>query len=219
LGSPDNVTLGLHWKWNFLQRFSYYGQFVLDELQFFQLTGNDGWWGNKFGIQSGIKYINALGIEHLDVQGEWNMVRPYMYSYDNDNGSSYTHYAQAIAHPLGANFNEWIIGIDYQPAPQWWISAKNISASLGTDSLGSNWGQDIFKNYDTRMQDFGNSLGQGVASALAYQEMVVSWQFWHNTFIDGRLVHRSFTVNDIKDREWFFSVGVRMNNVLPAFRF
>jgi hypothetical protein len=32
LNSSDNVLLGMDWKWNFLSRFSFYGQFVLDEF-------------------------------------------------------------------------------------------------------------------------------------------------------------------------------------------
>lgn len=220
LGSPDNVLLGLHWKWNLFHRFSFYGQFVLDELQFFNLTGNTGWWGNKWGLQSGLKYINAFGLNNLDLQYEWNSVRPYMYSYNNDNGSSYTHYAQALAHPLGANFAEHIISIDYQPLPKWWLSGKAVFASFGSDSLGSNWGQNIFLDYETREQDYDNVLLQGVDNTYLYQEWILSWQFWHNTFIDGRLIYRQLD-NEVtgNNSELFFSLGVRMNNVIPQFRF
>ncbi|HPR29737.1 MAG: hypothetical protein R2767_09920 [Chitinophagales bacterium] len=220
LGSPDNVLLGLLWKWTFLQQYAFYGQFVLDELRFFDLTKATGWWGNKYALQTGLQYINAFGLDFLDLQYEMNLVRPYMYSYSNDNGSSYTHYAQAIAHPLGANFAEHLFTVNYQPLAQWNLSNVFFTAVSGADSAGMNYGADIFLNNDSHVQDYGNDLLQGFRTTTLYNETTLSWQFWHNTFIDARVVYRSSTgTQPIKDQEWFFSLGVRMNAVIPTFRF
>ena len=107
-GSPDNVMLGMNWKWNFLKRFTFYGQLVLDELAIGSIIDNGfGWWGNKFGVQAGIKYFNVAEVDHLDAQVEFNMVRPYMYSF-RDSTANWTHYNQFLAHPLGSNFYELI---------------------------------------------------------------------------------------------------------------
>jgi hypothetical protein len=59
------------------------------------------------GLQLGAKYINALGIKNLDLQLEYNRVRPFTYSH-RDSVANYTHYNQPMAHPLGANFSETI---------------------------------------------------------------------------------------------------------------
>ncbi len=219
LGSPDNALLGLNWKWNFLRHFSFYGQFVLDELKFFELTGNTEWWGNKFGIQSGIKYIDAFGIANLDLQYEMNTVRPYMYSYYDDNGSSYTHAGQSLAHPFGANFIENIAGVRYQVTPKVVISNNLFISALGLDTGGINFGQDIFLNNDTRPFEYGVELLQGSRADYLMNELIVSWQFWHNTFLDGRLIYRSLQdpVNG-NDSELFYSIGVRMNAVMPNWR-
>ena len=219
LGSPDNAMLGFNWKWNFLQRFSFYGQFVLDELKFFELTGNTEWWGNKFGIQSGLKYIDAFGIPNLDLHYEWNTVRPYMYSYYDDNGSSYTHAGQSLAHPLGANFMENIAGVRYQVTPKIVLSNNLFITALGLDTGGVNFGQDIFQNNDTRPFEYGVELLQGSKASYLMNELIVSWQFWHNTFIDGRLIYR--TLDDPangNEQELFYSIGVRMNAVRPNWR-
>ncbi|MEI2709900.1 MAG: hypothetical protein V9E96_12960 [Chitinophagaceae bacterium] len=60
-----------------------------------------------------VKYIDAFGIKNLDVQVETNVVRPFMYA-STDSFSSYNHYNQPLAHPLGANFKEYIGIVRYQ---------------------------------------------------------------------------------------------------------
>lgn len=221
LGSSDNVILGTNWKWNFLNRFSLYGQFVLDELVVSEFVANDGWWGNKYAIQSGLKYINAFGINQLDLQYEFNMARPYTYSYEDENGSSYTHYAQSLAHPLGANFNEQLFAIWYQPAARFTISNTLMLANFGSDSSGTNFGGNIFNDYNTYENAYGNFVGQGIGNRLLLNDLLVSWQFWHNAHIDVRCTYRKLdsdeNLNDTN--ELFFSIGVRLNEVLKRFYF
>ncbi|MFI5170923.1 MAG: hypothetical protein ACHQFW_00955 [Chitinophagales bacterium] len=221
LGSSDNVLLGMNWKWNFLHSFSFYGQFVLDELVFDELISGDGWWGNKYAAQAGLKYINAFTMPHFDIQVEHNMARPYTYSYEDENGSSYTHYGQAIAHPLGANFKENIVSLWYQPAGRFTISNNFIYSTFGSDTSGSNWGGDIFLDYNSYEQEFGNSVGQGVENNLMLNDLILSWQAWHNIFIDGRFTFRKLDSElDIMDsKQMYFSIGVRANEVLKYFYF
>ncbi|MBL7776019.1 MAG: hypothetical protein JNK89_08455, partial [Saprospiraceae bacterium] len=82
IGSPDNVLIGLDGRWNFLSRFQLYGQLLIDEFLLSALYKPEqkGWWGNKFGAQLGLKYLDAFGIDHFDLQVEFNSVRPYTYS-------------------------------------------------------------------------------------------------------------------------------------------
>ena len=221
LGSSDNVLLGLNWKWNFLQRFSFYGQVVLDEFVFGELLAGDGWWGNKYAAQAGLKYIDLFNISNLDLQFEHNFAKPYTYAYDDENGSSYTHYAQAIAHPLGANFSENIISLWYQPIPKFTISNNLILSAFGSDTLNSNWGSNIFLDYNTYENAYGNFTGQGVKNTLLLNDLILSFQFWHNVFIDTRITYRKLNNEiDVYDsNEFYFSVGVRMNEVLKYFYF
>ena len=100
LNSSDNVLIGLDGKWNVLHRFQLYGQLMLDEFRLSEIFSSRGWWANKYGIQAGLKYLNALKIDHLDVQLEYNSARPYTYAH-LEMEDSYTHYNQALAHPLG----------------------------------------------------------------------------------------------------------------------
>lgn len=221
LGSSDNVVLGTNWKWNFLKQFSFYGQFVLDELVVSEFIANNGWWGNKYALQSGLKYINAFSIDQLDLQYEFNMARPYTYSYEDENGSSYTHYAQSLAHPIGANFKEHLIAVWYQPLPRVTINNTFMLAQYGTDSAGTNFGGNIFNDYNTYQSAYGNFIGQGIANKLLLNDVVVSWQFWHNAYLDLRCTYRKLDSDvDVDDsNELFFSIGVRLNEVLKNFYF
>ena len=74
---------------------------------------------------------------------EHNRVRPFTYSH-RDSVANYTHYNQPLAHPLGANFNETIGILRYQPAPKWTLLAKAMYWKQGLDTGGRSFGSNIF---------------------------------------------------------------------------
>lgn len=188
-GSSDNVLLGFDFKWNAVRKLSFYGQFVLDEFVLDHIKSGDGWWANKFAIQGGAKYIDAFGVPNLDLQGEVNIVRPYTYSH-NTNYANYTSYRQPIAHPLGANFNEVVGILRYQPVRRLNLVGKLIVSKIGRDTTGVNWGSDLLKNNSTRQQEYGNKIGQGIANDLVYGTFTATWMLRHNIFIDASVVVR-----------------------------
>ncbi|MTI23015.1 hypothetical protein E1176_18435 [Fulvivirga sp. RKSG066] len=194
-GSPDNALLGLDFKWLALKGISIYGQLVLDEFLLENIKEGEGWWANKYGVQIGGEYINAFGIKNLDLQLEANLSRPYTYSHSSPYGS-YSHYEQSLAHPLGANFNE-IVGImRFQPIPRLNIKAKLIKAEYGTDGVDENWGGDILKNNVTRQMNFNNQIGQGVSNDLLYGNLSFSYMLRHNLFIDLSHTYRKLDSED-----------------------
>ncbi|MFO7257331.1 MAG: hypothetical protein DIU61_006535 [Bacteroidota bacterium] len=188
-GSSDNVLLGLDFKVNAIRDFSVYGQFVLDEFLLENLREGSGWWANKWGLQLGVKYIDALGISNLDLQLEGNLIRPYAYSHNTPFGS-YTSFLQPMAHPLGANLKE-VIGIArYQPLPRLTLKGVASITHVGRDDVGENWGGDILKLNNTREREFGNEIAQGNLNKIYYLSFTASWMARHNLFIDGQLVGR-----------------------------
>ncbi len=167
-----------------------YSQFVLDELIVENLRAGNGWWGNKFAVQAGTKYIDAFGIDNLDLQAEVNVVRPYTYSHNTLYGS-YSHYRQSMAHPLVANFYEVAGLLKYQPVGRLFISAKLVHTVTGRDDGSSNFGGDILKDNRTRTQDYGNKLAQGYRNTIRLGSISASWQLAHNLFIDAQFTLRS----------------------------
>lgn len=217
LGSPDNILLGLNLKWNFLKRFSLYGQIIADEFKFNEIINNTGWWANKFGGQIGLKYINAFNIDQLDIQVEYNVVRPYTYSHRDTldffpefSSASYSTHNQPLAHPLGANFKEFVALIRYKPTNRLYTQARILSTLTGRDGPGENNGQNIFKPYTILPQLYGNTIGQGVRNQIFSLHFDVSYEFYHNTFIDLRYQFRQEKL--ISDNQnSLFSLGIRMN--------
>lgn len=211
LDSPDNAFAGLDFKWNFLKRFSLYGQLGIDELHSSQLIINPNSWAHKFSRQIGLKYIDMFGIDHLDLQLEYNSARPYTYSHF-DSTTSYTHQSQALAHPLGANFREFVGVLRYQPNTKLFLEARLMAASIGRDTLGSNWGSDLTKSYFTRENDV-SLIAQGVRSDILMFDFMASYMLRHNFTIDFNLNYRNEnSVIDAYDyNQLFVTLGFRYN--------
>ncbi len=188
-GSSDNALLGMDFKWNAFKKVSFYGQAVLDEFVLDEIKAGDGWWANKFALQGGIKYIDALGVSNLDLQAEVNAVRPYTYSHTTQFGN-YSNYRQSLAHPLGSNFNELIGIIRYQPIPRLNLVAKATYVDIGRDGEDENWGSDILKASQTREQEYGNTIGQGNSNKIMSLYMTASYMLKHNLFLDASQVIR-----------------------------
>jgi hypothetical protein len=217
-GSADNAFIGLDFKYNFAKKFSLYGQFMLDEFSAKEFFKSNGYWAKKFGVQGGLKYIDFFGIDNLDYQVEYNMARPYTYSHYDD--ANYTHYNQALAHPLGANFEEWSHIIRWQPIRRLQLTGKIIYANTGEDRTPSeNWGSNILKNYDTRSRKvlyndlYGNYLGQGRSTVTTIIDVRASFQIKHNLFIEGHYMNRKYdsAVNRLDYTNTVASFGLRWN--------
>jgi len=188
-GSSDNALLGMDAKWNAFKGVSFYGQFVLDEFLWDEISASNGWWANKWALQAGAKYIDVFGVSNLDLQAEYNVVRPYTYSHYSQYGS-YSNYRQSLAHPLGANFSEWVGIIRYQPIPKLNVIAKTFYAKAGRDDVDQNWGGNILKNSNTREQEYNNTIGQGNSNTILFIDFTASYMLKHNLFIDGKQIFR-----------------------------
>ena len=174
----------------FLKRFTFYGQLVLDELAIGSIIDNGfGWWGNKFGVQAGIKYFNVAEVDHLDAQVEFNMVRPYMYSF-RDSTANWTHYNQFLAHPLGSSFYELIARVSYQPIKDLFVEARCNYFVYGADTAGVNMGGNPHVGYNTRTVNDNAFIGQGVSNQVLMLQLYTSYQIRHNMSIDLDLIYR-----------------------------
>ncbi len=221
LGSPDNVNIGLNFKIIAAKHLQFYGQLMLDELKTSELFGGRGWWGNKYGVQLGGKYFDAFTVKNLDLQGEINLVRPYTYTH-YDSTSNYTHYNQPLAHPLGAGFAEAVGFIRYQPVKNLYVSAKGMYYVQGLDSNGTNWGSNIFQNYNTRdggfdvpNKNYGVSLINGLRAHTFLANLNLSYELKENLFFDLGGTRRVFEYSNPKDGKaqtsTYFYAGVRLN--------
>lgn len=212
LGSRDNAVIGADFKINLLKRGQIYGQLMLDEFNLSKMREQSGWWGNKTGIQLGVKYLDVASIKNLDMQAEWNRVRPFTYSHF-DSISSYSHYNQPLAHPLGANFNEYILLFRYQPINRLQMQARLIYWKQGVDSTAYNSGSNIFRlNGDGRTSEFGYNLYNGISRNVMNASFQLTYEIKENIFIDVHALYRSEEKNKSKSLNTIqVGAGLRMN--------
>ena len=194
-GSFDNSVAGVDYKLNIKKQFQVYGQFLLDDINIAEIRKGSGYWANKWGIQFGGKYIDAFGISNLDLQVEINRVRPFVYSH-YDSTANYAHYNQPLAHPLGANFQEFIAIARYQPAPRWLVVAKAIAWKQGLDLPGDSYGANIFLPNSSvySIRDYVYKIGDGRQSKGFYLSLLASYEIRENVFVDLSLVKRKLDI-------------------------
>lgn len=225
-GSIDNSVAGIDIKANVKHALQFYGQFLLDEFVLAEIRRNRGSWVNKWGIQAGAKYIDAFGIKNLDLQLETNRVRPFTYSH-SDSVANYTHYNQPLAHPLGANFQEWIGIARYQPAPKWLLQGKLFYWKQGLDSSAESFGSNIFlpNGPPYRTREFGYHVGDGLGSKTFIASFLLSYEVRQNLFIDLSAFFRKQNIDaspstpPISTNTSVISLGVRLNMHRREFEF
>ncbi len=222
-GSFDNSVVGLDFKANLPHRLQVYGQLSLDEFKLSEIKNNKGWWANKWGIQLGAKYIDAFGIPNLDLQVEHNRVRPFTYSH-RDSIANYTHYNQPLAHPLMANFQEFIGVARYQPAPKWLAVAKLMYYQQGRDSSAASYGSNIFlpNTPPFRTSEYGFDIGSGWKTNVFYASLLLSYEFRENLFVELNALYRkqeTVTAPLTSANTSVISLGVRWNMHRRDFEF
>lgn len=163
----QNTVGGLNLNWKLSPFIQLYNQWSFDALLHFRNA--DSGFLNKYGYQLGIKYYNAFTLRNLYLQAEFNKVQPYTYS-QTDSTIAYTHFAQPLAHPLGANFYE-VVGIMNYRIKRWYMEYSVITARYGEGTKTENTGKDIFRPL-TSLD--GNFL-QGTKTDLITHQARLSW--------------------------------------------
>ena len=202
-GSPDNALVGLNLKANIRKQFQVYGQVLLDEFLLKEIKANSGWWANKFGYQIGVKYVDAFKIKNFDLQLESNRTRPFTYTH-YDSVSNYSNNNLALAHPLGAGFQEYIVIARYQPLKKLFLQSKIIYYTQGKDTSGINFGNNILRDYKTRPTDYGWQIGAGNKANCFYMNINGAYELTENLFLDA-----GFTIRNVS-----FTKGASQNTTM-----
>jgi hypothetical protein len=114
---------------------------------------------------------------------------------------------------LGANFQEFIGIIKYQPLKKLYINARLIYYYKGLDSGSINFGGDIFRDYTTRSSGEGFKVAGGEKLSVLNALLEVSYELKQNLYFEftfqqrnSKLAGATKTVNST-----FISGGVRIN--------
>ncbi len=213
-----NAIVGAAAKYKFNDNINVYSQFVLDEFSLSDVKGGNRSWKNKYGYQIGLKYYNAFKVNNLNLQFEYNRVRPYTYSH-NTIVLNYGHNSQSMAHLWGANFSEAILIGRYNYG-RWYADAKFVIGSKGFDYNDGiddfSYGGDIYRNYNDRPFDTGVEVGQGIKTNIVHAELQSGYVVnpMTNLKLFAYLSYRNFdpnatTLSTFKSDTVWFSLGLR----------
>lgn len=111
LGSEIQSEMGIQAKAIVAKGLVLYTQAFLKDFDVQKRSISD--YRSQWAGQIGTQYFNAFTIPHLDLQLEFNIARPFVYS-ATSKGLNFTHYNQPLAHSYGSDFMEWIGKIRYQ---------------------------------------------------------------------------------------------------------
>ncbi len=196
----NNIILGANLNIKITSYINFYSQFVIDD-----------WKNKKIGIQAGVKYFDVGGIKNLYLQAEYNKVNPYTYSYPYA-FRSFTHYNQALAHPLGANFNE-IVGLVNYRFKDFFVAAKLNLMTYGKDTLKYFAGNNIMQNYLlSEMQSntmLRKALVQYTDLKLGY---VVNKASNLNIAAGALLRNQSGALGGLQTHYFYLSIGTTITN-------
>lgn len=198
LSGVNNSILGLNFNYKIINRAMFYGQIMLDDK-------------NKNGHQIGLKWFKFLNIKNSWVQLEYNNVSPSSYSQNKKYIlQTYTHTNQELAHPLGANFKEYILSFCVE-RNRWFARGKFIyynQKSKSVEGLESNIlvpiGTASLENYNRRVYHtsleisylFNRKTNMQIFAYYGYRDEL------HNYNINK---------NVINNFESFFTIGFRTN--------
>ncbi|HEY0976157.1 MAG TPA: hypothetical protein VGE21_01700 [Flavobacteriales bacterium] len=182
LGSPDNALLGFAVNVKVGRKGLVYSQLMFDEFLLGNVRSGEGWYGNKQGLQLGVVMHDAFKVDGLTLRGEWNYVRPFMYTH-SDTRQNYSHYGQPLAHPYGSGFWEAIAHGEWRK-DRWLLTHTASFAVMGADTAltgyGS-YGNNIFRSDRDRIrrdgvrgQDYGYYIGRPSEVLVVQNELRVA---------------------------------------------
>ncbi len=218
VGSADNALLGANMNVLVAKRVKLYGQLNLDEFVLEEYRNNRNWWANKYAVQAGFKWIDFLGLPNVDLQSEFNLVRPFTYSTDTI-AKAYEHFHQPLAHPMGANLRELVTIININTYAPLNIQFKYIINQQGLDSGKTNFGSNIFIDNRKRSGPYGHNLLQGLKTTTTFAELTASYLLRHNLFIDANVLFRTQKNDVITQNTTFYGLGLRLNFTQPDYTF
>ncbi|NNK81089.1 MAG: hypothetical protein HKO93_06300 [Flavobacteriales bacterium] len=117
--AENNALLGLDLSLRPIYEVLVYGQLIVDREE-------------RTGHQIGARTID-LGVQGLSIRAEYNSVEPFTYSNEIAR-QNYGHFAQAIAHPMGAGFDELSLGVTHF-YKRWFMDAAYVRADQLIDPI------------------------------------------------------------------------------------
>ncbi len=198
LQDENKSLIGVNLGFQLTKNIKLYGQFLKDKYQN----------GYQNGYQFGIRTSNFL-TDNLHLLAEYNSVDPYTYAF-NDRLQNYSHLNQELAHPLGADFNEFIFRSTYFHNKRVFIDLQLNLINQGKDYLSefgpTNNGNNIFLDHDSN-----TNLGYEInRESMIFSSLTFGYLFNPQSNLNAyiRWIHRENDGNTIHTNS-FVRIGIR----------
>ena len=208
LNSPDNSLFGMNIKFQAGNKTFLYGQVMMDDFNFGATRrSRQQHLNNKYGLQFGLWTSDPFKLKGISYRFELNTARPYSYGH-RKTSQNYTHYNQALAHPLGANFYEMVNQIHYTNK-RWYGGLHSVVAVTGRNFDGHNYGTDLWGG-EEGLNMFGHTMLQGIKTNFSFTSVQLGWIL--NPAMNMRIElmgGKRIMVNRLsKQNEHFFTIGL-----------
>jgi hypothetical protein len=209
----DNVLMGLDFRLIPARGYEIMFSWLLDELQFSKL-GSD-WFGNKHGYQLGVHAVDPLGIDNGDLNLEWAMLRPYVYTHTRAVNVP-QHYGANLGFPLQPNSAEFLARWRQTLSPILNVWTQGTLVLHGANPPDRNVGGSVLQPYDFDVDNEQVSFLEGDLErtwmgtvGIEYEldlRLFLSTSFslgrYHFEPIDGDSISRSISRFDVS-LTWF----------------
>ncbi|NKB70253.1 MAG: hypothetical protein GKR89_24545 [Candidatus Latescibacteria bacterium] len=112
LGDKDNLMMGLDFDFHPGGGFKAYLAYVVDDLKKLKIFSDD--FANKFSLQSGLLWVDPLGLGNAELRAEYVRIEPWIYTHKFAI-NTFRHFDGPLGHSLGPNSDRWQIGIQWRP--------------------------------------------------------------------------------------------------------
>jgi len=117
VGDKDNNGMSADFSWKLFNKFEFYGELFIDDLDNITSFFDDNWWGNKWATSIGLAIDSAkIGIFNWDYNFEYTRIEPWVYTHHKGAGTDYSHFGNSLGSDLGPNAREFYsrMGFSYE---------------------------------------------------------------------------------------------------------
>ena len=118
-----------------------------------------------------------------------------------------------LAHPLGANFIENLLGITYRPLPRLQLEGRFLLVEQGEGSTDNVVGENILVSSDLRNAEYGNQIGQGIRYTNTIIQLRAGYEVRPNLWLEAEYFSRQKN-SEAPDRDLettILNAGIRWN--------